>query len=306
MKSQRQFRLVVATLAVVTALSGCGDESVESGSPSDYLITAVDSIGLQRSSEVRVFVGDSLYEYIDGGAELYHAYDFVDVATADYLASGREMVVDIYRFDSEDNAFGLFSTLRPDGVATAGIGAASFASPTNVVAVKGVYVIMVIAYEDSDETRQAILRTARYFGNTMVGTDNIPKAFGLLPDTNGVEATEKMYAESFLGRSFLTDVYSRTYVFDSDTLVLFLAPDQSGQKYLEWAQQLQPSDTASIDLPVLPFDAGYSLTLRDSYYGVIVAGLKSGWLAGAVGYTEGHEQEISDWLNSLPEPVDQQ
>ncbi|MEW6411947.1 MAG: DUF6599 family protein [Candidatus Zixiibacteriota bacterium] len=305
MNLRRLLTLVLGTIAVQAALLGCGKEPADNGSPADYLVAEVDSIGLQRNSEIRTFVGDSLYEYIDGGAELYHAYDFVDVSTADYLTNGREMVVDIYRFDSEDNAFGLFSTLRPDGVATAGTGAASFASPTNVVAVKGVYVLMVIAYEDSDETREAILRTAYYFGNTMLGTTNIPKTFDLFPKTDGVAATEKMYAESFLGRSFLTDVYSRTYLFGTDTLILFLTPDKSGQKYLEWTQQLKPSDTAGIALPALPFDADYSLRFQDNYYGVIVAGLKSGWLAGVVGYTQGHEPEIADWLNSLSEPVGQ-
>ncbi len=303
---QKGFLRAVVSLIGVLVIFGCGEEPSDATGPAEYLVTAVDSIGLQRMADTRTFVGDSLYEYIDGGAELYHAYDFIQVATADYVVGGKELVVDIYEFATPDNAFGLYSTLRPDGAPDVGIGAASFDSPSNLIAVKGVYVLMVTSYEDSDETRQGISRAADFFGTSIPGTMDLPETFSFFPDAGVIEATDKVYAESFLGRSFLSGVYSRAYSFDTDTVVLFLTPDQSGQKYLSWTQQLQPGDTAGLGLPTLPYDAGYALQLQDSYYGGIVAGLKSGWLAGVVGYKTNQEQAIADWLSSLAPSVGNQ
>jgi hypothetical protein len=73
-----------------------------------------------------VFVGDSLWEYINGGAELYHTYEFVDVATAYYLQDSTEIVVDIYRFATPDDAYGMYTQLRPGGPGTMNYGIEGF------------------------------------------------------------------------------------------------------------------------------------------------------------------------------------
>ncbi len=58
---------------------------------------------------------DTLYEYINGGAELYLAFDFQQVFVRRYIGSDNtEIILDIYDMGSAGDAFGIFSVERED------------------------------------------------------------------------------------------------------------------------------------------------------------------------------------------------
>jgi hypothetical protein len=63
----------------------------------------------------------TLYKYIDGGAELYLAYDFNKVLSRKYRGpENGEIVLDVYDMGSAADAFGLFSSEREDDEADIG------------------------------------------------------------------------------------------------------------------------------------------------------------------------------------------
>jgi len=88
--------LLVTLVALAAGLLACGEGSneAEPATLSQYFPDRIAEIGLDRVSEVRTFVSDSLWEYINGGAELYHSFGFVKVSTADYKSAGVELVLD--------------------------------------------------------------------------------------------------------------------------------------------------------------------------------------------------------------------
>lgn len=286
--------LTVALLAL-----SCGSpKETDTQSLADMLPADIDSLGLSRTSEVRVFVGDSLYEYIDGGAELYHQYDFVQVATADYQKDGVELVVDIYEFASPDRAFGLYTMLRPEMIQTIPLGVEAFDSPTNLIMVKGAYVVMVTAYEQGEGVSAAIMATAGLMDNLVAGVVSRPEIFALFPDENMLVATEAIYAESFMGQAVLTNVYSRKYAVESDTLQLFITDDESGVKFLGWKEQAEANGALSEPPAGINFDDGMAFRFGHDYYGEILAGLKIGRLQGVIGYRDGVKDFVADWVNS--------
>jgi hypothetical protein len=58
---------------------------------------------------------DTLYQYINGGAELYLAFDFQQVFVRRHIGSDNtEIILDIYDMGNADDAFGLFSVERED------------------------------------------------------------------------------------------------------------------------------------------------------------------------------------------------
>jgi hypothetical protein len=64
---------------------------------------------------------DTLYQYINGGAELYLAFDFQQVFVRRYIGSDNdEIILDIYDMGNAGDAFGIFSVERAD--AEIGIG----------------------------------------------------------------------------------------------------------------------------------------------------------------------------------------
>ncbi len=60
--------------------------------------------------ETEVYVGDDLFIYINGGAEIYHEYGFVQVEVQRYVRGDDPVLVEIYTMDGD--AFGIYSFAR--------------------------------------------------------------------------------------------------------------------------------------------------------------------------------------------------
>jgi hypothetical protein len=58
------------------------------------------------------FDGKALYGYIDGGAELYREYGFVDLTVQELEIEGHQLVAELYRMRDSLAAFGIFSAFR--------------------------------------------------------------------------------------------------------------------------------------------------------------------------------------------------
>jgi len=70
-----------------------------------------DLPGAKISSE-RIFTGESLFGYIDGGAELYLEYGFINAHISEISIMGGKYKTEIYRMAGPDEAFGIFSVSR--------------------------------------------------------------------------------------------------------------------------------------------------------------------------------------------------
>jgi len=67
--------------------------------------------GRSPAGPPQVFGPTNLYQYLDGGAAFYLAYDFCELAVASYpIGSGDEaIVVEIFRMGNSEDAFGVYS-----------------------------------------------------------------------------------------------------------------------------------------------------------------------------------------------------
>lgn len=76
-------------------------------------IDLISNIGeLEKWSEISVnfYGGKQLTEYINGGAELYFAYNFKEACIKEYKNSfGSDLVLEIYEMDKSENAYGIYS-----------------------------------------------------------------------------------------------------------------------------------------------------------------------------------------------------
>ncbi len=298
----RPSALLMLAVFLVAFTAGCGEEAeapaVEQSAP--YLASTIGVVN--RSTEPKTYVGEALYEYINGGAELYHGYGFVEVATAYYAYEGVEVVVDIYEFEDADNAFGLYSSLRPDDAYFVPLGVEGFLPTGGLIYVKGPFVVKLTGFDDSHGTLDLISALAAPIAEKLPGTTEVPETFGLFPGMFAVEHSELFFAEAYMGRQFLTDVYCVDFALDSDTLRLLLTEDNSGAKFLQWSTSMETDAAVAQTLSELPFDDGSVFAFSNAYSGTVVAGLKSGYLVGVVNYTDSHRDFLDAWLEEMPEP----
>jgi hypothetical protein len=293
-------KAALTLLVIVTVGCGEGEQPTDRFASENFLPLEFADAAVRRSSEIRTFYGDSLWQYINGGAELYHRYNFVEVATVDYKTKATEITVDIYRFDNAVNAYGLYSMIRPDKAGLLSLGIEGFASAGSLQFVKGEYLVNLIGYDESDATNFALAQAAEELNKLIPGTTDRPDAFRVFPEDKALRTTDRYFAESFLGIGFLTHVYSQDYLLDADTITLFLSQDEPGTKLLEWSKHATESGKTDLVASDFPFDDGKAFITYDAYYGKIIAGLRKGKLVGIVGYSEKHKCYFIDWLESLP------
>ena len=116
--------------------------------------------GLTASGKDRTFNRQTLYDYLDGGAEVYLAFDFREVFTRKYAGpGGREMTLDIYDMGSPAEAFGAFSCDREDP--PAGIGQESEYGPGLLRFWQGRYFVTVTASADDEAAAGAVLELGK-------------------------------------------------------------------------------------------------------------------------------------------------
>jgi len=116
--------------------------------------------GWAASGEDMVYDRDTLYDYMDGGAEVYLAFDFQRVYVRKYINSqGEEISLDIFDMGTSTEAYGIFSCDREDE--TAGIGQESEYGYGLLRFRQGRYFVSVMASDESAEIEKAVLSLGR-------------------------------------------------------------------------------------------------------------------------------------------------
>jgi hypothetical protein len=291
---------ISCALTVIALLScGVGHRPSVMSPASEILPERIGSTGWVRNPEISRFFGDSLFEYIDGAAEMYHKYAFIELSVAEYRNENASITADLYRFADSDRAFGMYTTLRPDMPDTVMLGAEGFALGANLIFVKGPYMANVYSYEDTEQTVSAVRSTAATIAHLLPGTTEKPETFDLFPQNGRVAFSEKIYAESFLGHGFLTDVYTIEYSRDGTRFTLFVTEDADSAKLEQWSVSVTRGREPDTDHQKFPFHRSRYLLTTDPYHGAILAGALEGRLLGMVDYRKEYDDVISAWLDSL-------
>jgi hypothetical protein len=305
--NRRGFWITCVTVLMLM-LSACGGQRPPSAepTPAQLLPAEIASTGWVRDPELLRFAGDSLFEYINGAAEMYQKYDFVVAHVGNYRKGDSEITADLYEFADADGSYGMYTTLRPVEPDGRPIGVEGFSLGYNLIFVKGKYIVNLATYDDPEIIGSSMSRMATAIAAGLPGTTEQPAVFGLFPKDGRLVHTEKVFAESYLGFGFLTHVYTVDFSRDDEALTLFVTDDPAGEKFDLWSERAAQAEAGGDlpDLSDLPYDAGRVLAVRDSYHGQVVAGLRAGRLVGIVGYRPEYHLFVATWLQALPGPTE--
>ena len=98
--------------------------------------------GWQISEEDQVYDANNLWDIIDGAADLFLEYYFVDLHTARYINTDSiEVKVELYRHNSPVNAFGMYSQERDPGYHFIQVGVQGYIEEGVLNFLDGVYYI---------------------------------------------------------------------------------------------------------------------------------------------------------------------
>jgi hypothetical protein len=136
--------------------------------------------GWTARGDDRTYDRQTIFDYMDGGAEVYLAFDFREVWSRMYVGPGdREMTLDIFDMGSPDDAFGAFSCDREDP--GAGIGQESEYGGGLLRFWQGRYFVSVTAPEEDEVVRRAVLDLGKETVKHLGPAGPKPDLVGLLP-----------------------------------------------------------------------------------------------------------------------------
>lgn len=147
----------------------------------------------------------TLYDYIDGGAELYLAFDFVRATTFAYTA-GRgdeidEIKVDVFDMGSPRGAFGVFAHGREAMAAEVGQG--SEYGGGLLTFWKHRWFVSVLGYPETESKRQAVYELGRAIAALIPETGEPPAILTALPKPGLVEASARTFHHHLLQNDYV-------------------------------------------------------------------------------------------------------
>lgn len=303
-----------SVLAVSIGLAMCGRKAAEKTEApydietlaslpfdADSLIPGdIESVGVRSAGDMKTTRADQVQSRLGAGAERYLTYHMVGIAVAEYTVKGNQIRVEIAQFADDSYAYGFYASLRPDGIPSRGLGSESYEAGLTTRFVKAEYVVSLSCKDDSEGAVSAREVIAREIDNRIGGRRMIPSFYILFPWGHKIAPSAKFHPYQFLDVAGLNRVYTTSYLFGKDTLVLFLTVDRSGQKFIRLREYAESIGRTVASPKGFDFDQGYSVAFSYPGRGIIVAGMKNGKLVGAVGYNpRDNKKLVTGWIKGL-------
>lgn len=199
--------LFLLTMSIIFANSSLSQDLIE--------LLPESPAGWKVQGEDKIYDTESLYDYIDGGAELYISYGMKNVISR-LIANnnGVEIRIEIFDMVYAKNAFGVFSHTRTKDEGKYGQGSQYF--PGTQIFWKGQYYVSVMATDENENIKSAINKLSSQIDSKISTTGEIPEIVKLLPQEN-LEKDAFMYFHHYI---WLNSYY---YIADDN----FLGIDES-------------------------------------------------------------------------------
>jgi len=233
----------------------------------------------------RTYTPESLYEYIDGNADLFLSYGFQSAAVGDYVpsdASEAWVTVDVYDMGAALQAFGVYRAERPTDVTPLSLGTEGYSSEGMLAFWQGPYYVKILLIEGDVE--EAARRLAEIVADRIEDAASMPPELKLLPTEHRVPHSERYLKTSALGHRFLNEVVTADYKLAAGKAALYLsnqAVPEAAAQALAKLRQFESDSGADITEISAAGEEGFAA--GDPYYGNVVAVRLGQFIALAVG-----------------------
>ena len=147
--------------------------------------------GWTWDKEDKAFNRETLFDHIDGAAEVYLAYNFQQASVHRYVRTGQpDIVAEVYKMGSSEDAFGVFSLERQDP--EVGIGQGSEFGGSLLRFWKGRYFVSVLGEGAGKEIEAAVLSFGLRLAASIKETGQPPRLLRYLPDLPLLPSRDKL------------------------------------------------------------------------------------------------------------------
>ncbi len=235
-----------------------------------------DISGFPKSGDVVTYKPETLFEFMNGAAELYHLYDFAEMNVQVYDDKKDNTVnIEIYDHQNSSNAFGIYSQERPYECEYLSIGTQANYMEGYLNFYQGRYYVKLSGYDLGDKGREILTAAAKAVSEKLKEKSSPPEALGLFPDSNKIKNKEEYITKDFLGYSYFKNVFTASYGDPESAYKLFI---------------IEAPDRASLESSINAYkkDIGFKQDIlkdgmheiEDPYQGKLIISVKGNYIAG--------------------------
>ncbi|MCX5874624.1 MAG: hypothetical protein NTY51_15545 [Deltaproteobacteria bacterium] len=307
---RREGLIIVSFLVVLFA-----SQDVFSGkTPIELLVLKVAPDGWALIDAPETFTRETLFEHIDGQADLFLEYGFEKSVFTIYRnvnSSEDKIDVDIYDMGNPLQAFGVFSRFRHEE-STAGIGLDSSLGDRYALFYKGKYFVVLQA---TDSNASTLKRLAQEIESRISDNSAPPKEIAYFPKSGLKPGSIEYFPYGLLGHQFLGRGFKASYVEKDETKTdaktmsegrdfhLFLSIFENSQEAMNALRLLREHlfKKGRVAEGISTQFGPDALTGVDPYQGKTIVAHKGPYLVGAVGFEQDKdgEQRLAELMNEV-------
>jgi len=216
---------VWAAVLALTLMMGCG--GVEEQSELAGLLPPASELDGWVASEGPIeHSPETLYEYLDGGADRYLTSGFRELLHVRYQLGDDPLAcvtLDVYNMGTELGAFGIYSAARPPGVELRRWGAEGYREGTIAAARKGRVYVHGEADDEQPELIRMLERLVAWVSDGAAGEASPPSILAPLPVAGRVPQSERYLPANLLGHSFLPGGVLASYEIEGQGAELYFS-----------------------------------------------------------------------------------
>lgn len=189
--------------------------------------------GWGKPAEIDVYSPETLWDIINGAADLFYAYDFRELYWGEYINSVDNdiyIVMEIYRQGGPVRAFGVYTQERPGTPQLIDIGVQGYTAPGVLHFFVADCYVKIRSHDRSEKTAEAMKQMGRHVSNILDPNPEFPSIVNSLPEDGKVEYSDEFINTNFLGHSFLSRAFVSTYNIDGNRFNLFVIKNNSREE----------------------------------------------------------------------------
>jgi len=234
--------------------------------------------GWKQSEEIQTFKPGTLFEYINGGADLYLAYDFQELKVGEYSDGKKASVtIEIYRHKTPTLAFGVYSQERLPDANFIVIGTQGYIEENVLNFLAGPYYVKISGIHTGSSDQEILLTFAKKVAEQLGEKGTLPSILSSFPEEGKKKNSETFVNRNFLGYSFLHSAFTADYEVSGTKFRLFVI--ESADK-TESKNMIQKYEEQMGKTEIIVAEGRY--LIRDPHHGEIALGWRGAYLWGVV------------------------
>ena len=279
-------------LMLIGVLSGRADQEMKVGLKT--LLPVVE--GMEPTESPVTYFPETLFEYINGAAEIYISYDFRELIVAEYKKNDASdsLAVEIYDMGNLKNSFGIYSAERYPDNEFLSLGTQGYQEEGTLNFLIGRYYVKLLCFDCQDRSEEWLRAFSGEIVARVEDRGGFPDILDVFPREGLVPNTEKFILRNVMGYKFLHDGYIASFKTDELTFDCFVIEGNDPREASEMLNKYLEAKGAE---SVQKTSSGF--WVKDRYYHNIYLAQVDNIICGVMKIPEGSEKIGETYLGKL-------